>query len=550
MLRLLPLLGLTLLLVACEAGDEQLRSRPLENVRIDASALAADIAMREHSDELSAALRTLDEVLRRWRTLHPSAALPDLRLVPTDPDADASRAEGAEDPASPGELEVSIPLPSEGVALRRGIPTRVVVELARRETARPPLLPAPFPHFAPGRNTNLERAVRLGAADLLAELATGRHPAPELQDWATPREEELWDAFAPGQQRTRPPLWGGDPDDTPPPGDPARYLGYRIALSFWERSAERRAAVEELVALRDAEDFLAQSGYEGPVSTPHLPPSLRGLPLANWPGFDCAMVALGGPRIRVCTGGQGQIPVLLEAAGEADLRLRHRLAPALAEDVRVVTYDRAGMGGSEPTEAPRTPDRLAHEMAAALEVAAGPGPYVLAGTDTAAPTLEAFRTLYPWRTAEVIQVEGPSDPSGDTARQHLAEMTLRLARAADTPAQGMSSPGMAGEPSGCWRAEPPLEGLVSAPGPVRLGLLATGARDGAPGTHPLLSPLGHEVGGRWRPGGRGRIQLLLGPAGEGELTRSGDGTWQGTFTPRGGGARSLTLRQAPCGLPD
>jgi hypothetical protein len=544
--RLLPVIVLislfSALFAACESEADRTRSRLLDEVRIDLSALEGRTAIGEERGGLDAALHALDEVLRRWRILHPRARLPDLRLIPALPDGGDS--DGDEDGGAPGELVVPVVLAggeaSRGTALAE-LRTQVVTRLARLETARPPLLPAPFPHFAPGRSTNLERAVRAGAADLLAELAAGRHPAPELYDWAVAREEALWDAFRPEREGTRPPRWGDDPDDTPAPGDPARYLGYRIALSFWERSPNRRLAVEELVELRDAGEFLERSGYDGPASTPHLPPSLRGLPLSNWPGFDCATVALGGARLRVCTGGEGSVPLLLEAAGEADMRLRHRLAPVLAEEFHVVTYDRAGMGGSEPTDTPRTPDRLAHELAAALEVAAGPGPYLVAGTNAAAPALEAFRSLYPWRVADVVRMEAPAEVAGDALRRSLSDAPLRL--------QSQISAGMAGEPTGCWRMAPPLDLPEPPPAPFRLGFLASGASDDASGTHPLLSPLGREIGGRWRPEGRDRIHLLLGPAGGATLNRTGDGGWRGALTLPGGATQPLTLLETPCGLP-
>jgi pimeloyl-ACP methyl ester carboxylesterase len=62
---------------------------------------------------------------------------------------------------------------------------------------------------------------------------------------------------------------------------------------------------------------------------------------------------------------------------------------------RVVAYDRAGLGWSDPGPAPRDARRIADELRAALRAAGIPPPYVLAGHSFGGLPARAFADLYP-----------------------------------------------------------------------------------------------------------------------------------------------------------
>ena len=92
-----------------------------------------------------------------------------------------------------------------------------------------------------------------------------------------------------------------------------------------------------------------------------------------------ALVDVGGNRLHLDVRGDGPGPSVVLEAGMGSFSpnwywVQSELAPAL----RVVAYDRAGLGWSERGTAPRDADTLAVELHTALQAAGVPGPYVLA----------------------------------------------------------------------------------------------------------------------------------------------------------------------------
>jgi uncharacterized protein YjaZ len=52
--------------------------------------------------------------------------------------------------------------------------------------------------------------------------------------------------------------------DRAPPGRPADlgyWMGYKISKAYYDRTADKRAAVKEILLFRDPKAFLAASGY-------------------------------------------------------------------------------------------------------------------------------------------------------------------------------------------------------------------------------------------------------------------------------------------------
>ena len=69
--------------------------------------------------------------------------------------------------------------------------------------------------------------------------------------------------------------------------------------------------------------------------------------------------------------------------------------PQVARTTRVCTYDRAGMGFSEPGPLPRTAARFSQELHTLLQRTDIPGPYVLAGHSSGGFTVRVFAAAYP-----------------------------------------------------------------------------------------------------------------------------------------------------------
>jgi pimeloyl-ACP methyl ester carboxylesterase len=121
------------------------------------------------------------------------------------------------------------------------------------------------------------------------------------------------------------------------------------------------------------------------------------------------LVEVDGHLMHLDVQGSGGPTVVLEA-GLGEMSVDWRLVqPELATFSRVVAYDRAGLGWSEPGPQPRTAARIADELHAALHNAGVPGPYVLVGHSIGAKNARMFAARYPDETAGLVLVDGRSE---------------------------------------------------------------------------------------------------------------------------------------------
>jgi len=114
----------------------------------------------------------------------------------------------------------------------------------------------------PNKNL-LEQSLMEGGADFVSYLVTGGNINARLQAYAIPREAALWTEFKAAMHGTDVSRWlynqGSGTADRP--GDLGYFIGYRIAESFYARTADKRQALRAIIEASDAEQFLAQSGY-------------------------------------------------------------------------------------------------------------------------------------------------------------------------------------------------------------------------------------------------------------------------------------------------
>ncbi|MDP9437648.1 MAG: alpha/beta hydrolase [Actinomycetota bacterium] len=115
----------------------------------------------------------------------------------------------------------------------------------------------------------------------------------------------------------------------------------------------------------------------------------------------------GGHRLHLNVAGEGQggPTVVLEAGGTGFSPQWARVRPGIAEFARVVSYDRAGLGWSEPGPNPRDARPIAEELRAALRSAGIEGPYVPVGSSLGGLYALAFADAYPEETAGVVLVD-------------------------------------------------------------------------------------------------------------------------------------------------
>ena len=104
-----------------------------------------------------------------------------------------------------------------------------------------------------------------GAADFIGEMISGRTINEHVYDWAEPREAALWAEFQERMAGTDYSGWLYDGANiTERPADLGYWMGYQIVEAYYDRAADKREAIRDILTIQDAEAFLAASGYAPP----------------------------------------------------------------------------------------------------------------------------------------------------------------------------------------------------------------------------------------------------------------------------------------------
>ena len=117
------------------------------------------------------------------------------------------------------------------------------------------------------------------------------------------------------------------------------------------------------------------------------------------------LVDIGGYRLHLWCTGDGAPAVILDTGLGGSSADWGFVQPDVARFTRACSYDRAGMGYSDPGPSPRTARRIASELAELLVRSGIGGPVVLVGASIAGFDVRVFASDHPERAAGLVLVD-------------------------------------------------------------------------------------------------------------------------------------------------
>lgn len=153
------------------------------------------------------------------------------------------------------------------------------------------------------------------------------------------------------------------------------------------------------------------------------------------------LVQVGNLRIEARLEGVGRPPVILESGFTGGLFLWGPVQTEVAKQTLTLSYERAGLGRSDPGPEPRSAEQIARDLHALLNAKAIAPPYVLVGHSAGGLFVRVFAHLYPKEIAGLVLV----DPATEEDYERMQK---------DKSAEDLQKMGM---PSGAvaqWRALP------------------------------------------------------------------------------------------------
>jgi len=177
-------------------------------------------------------------------------------------------------------------------------------------------------------------------------------------------------------------------------------ISLRRVLSMRKRSFSRRRRIAEGVVLTlfgAAALALGVSSAVNAVMLHHY--------RVRMPG---RLYLVDGHRMRLDCTGSGSPTVVLDAGLGNDGLIFSAVQPAISATTRVCSYDRAGMGWSDPVSSPRDADHIAEQLHGLLQAANVNGPVVLMGHSIAGMYIRDYASRYPDQVAGLVFIDASS----------------------------------------------------------------------------------------------------------------------------------------------
>ena len=133
--------------------------------------------------------------------------------------------------------------------------------------------------------------------------------------------------------------------------------------------------------------------------------------------YTPTLVNIGGRRLALKTAGEDVPTVVFEMGLGIAASTYDTIAGQVAALTRVVWYDRAGLGHSDPAPIPRTIQDQVLDLHTLLQKVALPSPYVLVGHSMGGHIVRLYREHYPDEVAALVLIDASHE---DQRERYLA----------------------------------------------------------------------------------------------------------------------------------
>lgn len=113
-----------------------------------------------------------------------------------------------------------------------------------------------------GISTLLDKSILEGSADFVTQLVLDYNLNSKLHLYGNTHEKELWNKFKEQMNSENSDQWlynGANAKDIP--ADLGYYIGYKICEAYYNKTADKKQAVKDILTIKDFRKFLADSGY-------------------------------------------------------------------------------------------------------------------------------------------------------------------------------------------------------------------------------------------------------------------------------------------------
>jgi pimeloyl-ACP methyl ester carboxylesterase len=140
------------------------------------------------------------------------------------------------------------------------------------------------------------------------------------------------------------------------------------------------------------------------------------------------LYTVDGHKMHIHCMGSGSPALVLESGSGGDALVWGGVQPVLSQTTRACSYDRAGMGWSEPQQGPRDSAHIVSELHELLRQANVTGPIVLVGHSAAGIYMSDYAVRYPKDVAGIVFVDSvspfPTRPASSQTDRVSKIMTL------------------------------------------------------------------------------------------------------------------------------